>query len=112
MGKQDSMSERRNARRYDLSLPVVVRDGVAHHGQTRDISTRGVYLLMDERLEAGSTFDFTLTLPQEITGGSAVVVKAQGRVIRVDKKEEEGPNRLGVAAIIEKYEIVRAESTH
>jgi len=104
------MSERRNARRYDLALPVVVRDGIEHNGQTRDISTRGVYLMMDERLEPNSKFEFTLTLPQEITGGSSVLVQAQGRVIRVDSVEEDGPNRLGVAAVIEKYEIVRAES--
>ena len=103
------MSERRNARRYDLALPVVVRDGAPHSGQTRDISTRGVYLLMDDRLEPGSTFEFTLTLPHEITGTSSVMVQAQGRVIRVDTKEEEGPNRLGVAAVIEKYEIVRTD---
>ena len=106
------MSERRNARRYDLALPVVVRDGTQHAGHTRDISTRGVYLLMDDRLEPGSTFNFTLTLPQEITGGSSVHVQAQGRVIRVDSKDEQGPNRLGVAAVIEKYEIVRSEDTN
>jgi len=104
------MSERRNARRYDLALPVVVRDGSPHTGHTRDISTKGVYLLMDERLEPGSQFEFTLTLPQEITGTSSVLVQAHGRVIRVDSKNEEAPNRLGVAAVIEKYEIVRAES--
>lgn len=107
---QQSIADRRNARRYDLSLPVVVRDGAPHAGHTRDISTRGVYLLMDESLTAGSTFDFTLTLPEELTGGSAVVVQALGRVIRVDQVREEGPNRLGVAAVIEKYEIVRAEN--
>ncbi len=109
MGQQDSMAERRNARRYDLSLPVVVRDGAPHDGHTRDISTRGVYLMMDEKLAPGSTFDFALTLPEELTGGSAVVVQAHGRVIRVDELNQEGPNRLGVAAVIEKYEIVRAE---
>lgn len=103
------MTERRVARRYELSLPVVVRDGDKLNGQTRDISTRGVYFLMDEDLAAGTTLDFTLTLPQEITGGTAVLVRAQGRVIRVDKKESENKSRVGVAAVIEKYEIVRAE---
>ena len=45
------MTERRTARRYDLSLPVSVRLPInrepgAHDGQTRDISTRGVYFTM------------------------------------------------------------------
>ena len=106
------MSERRVARRYELSLPVIVRDGNNLNGQTRDISTRGVYFLMDEDLAPGTTMDFTLTLPQEITGGAAVLVRAQGRVVRVDKKMEENKQRMGVAAVIEKYEIVRAENTN
>lgn len=107
------MTERRVARRYELSLPVMVRDGDKLNGQTRDISTRGVYFLMNEDLAPGTTLDFTLTLPQEITGGTAVLVRAQGRVVRVDKvdkKETEDPARVGVAAVIEKYEIVRAEN--
>lgn len=107
------MTERRVARRYELSLPVMVRDGDKLNGQTRDISTRGVYFLMSEDLAPGTTLDFTLTLPQEITGGPAVLVRAQGRVVRVDKvdkKDIEDPARVGVAAVIEKYEIVRAEN--
>ncbi len=103
------MTERRNARRYDLTLPVVVRDGHEHGGKTRDVSTRGVYLLMDDGLEPGSSFSFTMTLPPEITGTTSVMVQAQGRVIRVDQREETTEPRLGIAAVIEKYEIVRAE---
>ena len=49
------MTERRTARRYDLSLPVNVRlpinrEPAAHNGQTRDISTRGVYFMMQKDL--------------------------------------------------------------
>ncbi len=109
------MSNRRLSHRYELSLPVVVREGIPENparlsGQTRDISTRGVYFLMDSDLEAGARLDLTLTLPAEITQGSAVLVKAQGRVIRTEKKSDNGVGRIGVAAAIERYEIVRAES--
>jgi hypothetical protein len=105
------MTERRTARRYELSLPVIVRTPVQdaaqpRNGQTRDISTRGVYFTFDEDLVAGSELDFMLTLPAEITRGTEVFIRAHGRVVRVDRDE----HRLGVAAVIEKYDIIRAET--
>jgi PilZ domain-containing protein len=109
------MTERRTARRYDLSLPVIIRIPVEDtsenkSGKTRDISTRGVYFTMDEQVEAGSELDITLTLPPEITQGTEVFVRAQGRVVRVEKRNGEGDLRLGVAAVIERYDIIRGEA--
>jgi hypothetical protein len=107
------MTERRTARRYDLSLPVVVREPLAkrmepREGRTRDISTRGLYFVIDEDLQAGSELDITLTLPAEITHGTDVLVRAQGRVVRVETLLEEGGADLGVAAVIERYDIIRS----
>lgn len=109
------MTERRAARRYELSLPVVVRTPVEekvepHNGQTRDISTRGVYFVIDHELAPGSELDFMLTLPTEITRGTEVFIRAQGKVVRVDRKEENGQQRVGVAAVIQKYDIIRTET--
>ncbi|HXJ05102.1 MAG TPA: PilZ domain-containing protein [Candidatus Acidoferrum sp.] len=109
------MTERRNSRRYDLSLPVIIRvptEGVADSqtGKTRDISTRGLYFVLDRDLEAGSELDITLTLPAEITPGGEVFVRALGRVVRVERRMEDGGSRMGVAALIERYDIVRGES--
>ncbi|MFY9751293.1 MAG: PilZ domain-containing protein [Candidatus Acidiferrales bacterium] len=111
------MTERRMARRYDLSLPVNVRLPInrepgSHSGQTRDISTRGVYFTMQKELVPGTEVDFTLTLPAEITRGSEVFVRAHGRVVRVDKQHEDEPSSIGVAAVIERYDIIRGEGTH
>jgi len=39
-----------------------------------------------------------------------VFVRAQGKVVRVEKRIEEGEHRLGIAAIIERYDIVRGET--
>ena len=112
------MTDRRIARRYELSLPVVVRApaerkqaGDSRSGRTRDISTRGIYFLIDEQLEPGSTLDFMLTLPAEATQGTEVFIHAQGKVVRVDRKPGEEVERVGVAAVIEKYDIIRAEPT-
>lgn len=109
------MTERRAARRYDLSLPVIIsmpldRRTESHKGRTRDISTRGVYFVIDQDLEAGSELDITLTLPAEITRGTEVLVRAQGKVVRVEKHEDDNSLRLGVAAVIERYDIIRGES--
>lgn len=109
------MTERRTARRYDLSLPVIIRmpldrQSEARRGRTRDISTRGVYFVIDQNLEAGSEVDITLTLAAEITRGTEVLVRAQGKVVRVEKHQEDNSIRLGVAAVIERYDIVRGES--
>jgi PilZ domain len=109
------MTERRAARRYDLSLPVIIRVPVeksegAKNGRTRDISTRGVYFTLDQDLESGTELDITLTLPAEITRGTEVFVRAQGRVIRVDRRNDDASKHVGVAAVIERYDIIRGET--
>jgi c-di-GMP-binding flagellar brake protein YcgR len=109
------MTERRTARRYDLSLPVSIRFAAEslinrQEGKTRDISTRGLYFVVPQDLEAGSDLDITLTLPAEITHGGDVIVRAQGKVVRIEPRLEDGESRLGVAAIIERYDIVRGQT--
>ncbi len=109
------MTERRTARRYDLSLPIIIRvpDERAmdsQQGKTRDISTRGLYFVVDQNLQAGSELDITLTLPAEITHGTEVFVRALGKVVRVEQRSEEGDLRMGVAAVIERYDIIRGQA--
>jgi len=111
--EMEAITERRNARRYDLSLPVVVRipSDLAglQSGETRDISTRGLYFTIEQDLETGSELDLTVTLPPELTHGEEVLVRAAGKVVRVDPRTAARNMCLGVAAIIERYDIVRGE---
>ena len=109
------MTERRTARRYDLSLPIIIRVPTeraldTQQGKTRDISTRGLYFVVEQNLEAGSELDITLTLPAEITHGTEVFVRALGKVVRMENRSEDGDNRMGVAAVIERYDIIRGEA--
>ncbi len=109
------MAERRNTRRYDLSLPVIIRVAAERaaaplEGKTRDISTRGLYFVFDRDLAAGSELDLMLRLPAEITNGSEVLVRAVGKVLRTEPRVEDGNTRMGVAAVIERYDIVRSEA--
>jgi hypothetical protein len=106
--------DRRSARRYDLSLPITVhkflpQQAEALAGLTRDISIRGVYFTTDHELMPGWKVDFTLRLPAEITHGTEVFIRARGNVVRAEKKKEDSTERAGVAAVIEKYEVVRAK---
>jgi c-di-GMP-binding flagellar brake protein YcgR len=109
------MTERRTARRYDLSLPIIIRVPAervldSQLGKTRDISTRGLYFVVNQNLESGSQLDITLTLPGEMTHGSEVFIRALGKVVRVERRMEDGDTRMGVAAVIERYDIVRGEA--
>lgn len=110
------MSERRGARRYDLSLPVMIRvpsQGYSEtqNGRTRDISTRGLYFVVDRGVRTGSDLDIMLTLPKEMTNGDEVLVKASGKIVRVESRLEDGNERQGVAAVIERYDIMRGTAT-
>ncbi|HEX8765131.1 MAG TPA: PilZ domain-containing protein [Candidatus Acidoferrum sp.] len=113
--KMGGMTERRTSRRYDLSLPILVRVPAektvdSQKGRTRDISPRGLYFVMDRDPQTGSRIDLVLTLPTEVTSGTEVLVHALGKVLRVEPRIEDGNTRMGVAAIIERYDIVREEA--
>src|SRR5258708_19986083 len=65
--RMGAMTERRIARRYDLSLPVIIRvpaERVAESqkGKTRDVSTRAVYFALHQNLQPRSHPNITLTL--------------------------------------------------
>lgn len=101
--------ERRAARRFSMMLPLKVRltaeNGITEKpGETRDVSFRGLYFTIEASVETGSSIEFVLTLPQQITLAGDVHIRCYGRVLRV-----EGQNgRRGVAARIERYEFLPA----
>jgi hypothetical protein len=77
------------------------------NGKTRDISTRGLYFVVDQDVREGSELDIMLTLPREMTNGDEVMVKASGKIVRVEPRLEDGNTRQGVAAVIQRYDIMR-----
>jgi hypothetical protein len=61
------MAERREVPRYPLSLPITVRvpalgSTCTCAGQTREVSTRGVYFRSGARPNPGDEIDVTITL--------------------------------------------------
>lgn len=107
--------ELRKAQRYKLSLPVRVQapieeDSGTGGGSTRDISTRGVYFLIQSDLKSGSKVNLMMRVPTEITGGTDVFINVVGEVVRVEELPERNGERIGVAAMIDEYEIVRSST--
>lgn len=102
------MDDRRTARRFLMNLPVeikgAVQAGQALAAQTRDVSFRGLYFVVDEEFESGSPIEFILTLPRELTLAGDVRIYCAGRVVRVEKPVPKG--NVGVAAIIDRYEFL------
>ncbi|HYX70710.1 MAG TPA: PilZ domain-containing protein [Terriglobales bacterium] len=98
--------ERRNTRRLALSLPLALHAASGRKPEvateTRDLSARGVYFLLDSSLQEGTSFEFTLTVPSEITLTESIQVRCRARVVRVQSEDD----KVGVAAVIEQYDFV------
>lgn len=102
-------TERRASRRFALNLPVMVRrpgDAGASElrAETRDVSFRGLYFLIEGSFEAGMPIEFVLTLPKEITLAGDVHIRCYGQVVRVEPLN----SHRGVAARIDRYEFLPA----
>ncbi|MGH9735842.1 MAG: PilZ domain-containing protein [Candidatus Acidiferrales bacterium] len=106
----DNGVDRRAARRFSMMLPVKVRFALSNNGlsetdgETRDVSFRGLYFLIEAALETGSSIEFVLTLPHQITMAGDVRIRCYGRVLRVEPQN----SRRGIAARIERYEFLPA----
>jgi hypothetical protein len=103
----ETEQEKRATRRFALRLPVSVsytENGAQERvAQTRDVSARGICFFVDSAIAAGSTIEFTLTLPPEITLTESIRVRCKGKVVRVDGG---GEGKVAVAAVIDEYEFL------
>jgi c-di-GMP-binding flagellar brake protein YcgR len=106
-----NMKERRKARRYSLCLPVTIRASIDNapmslHGETLDISTRGVYFTVGHELKVGMKLGLTMTVPPALADGMEVFILAVGKVVRVEKRREDGVQSVCIAAL-RRYEYFR-----
>ncbi len=111
-------ADRRTAQRFDMELPVELREPgpsgpVATATRTKDISYRGLYFELDREFDINSPIDVILTLPKEMTTTNEVRIHCVGRVVRVDHRTTGGladMGRVGVAAVIDRWDFLRPES--
>src|ERR1700737_3554842 len=100
---------RRASRRFTMTLPLTVRangpdGGIERQGQTRDVSFRGLYFMIDADFEPEGSIEFVLTLPREIPMAGDVHIRCSAQIIRVEPHN----SRRGIAARIDRYEFLPA----
>lgn len=107
------MSEARTGKRFPLELPIKIHrseENSDHAGTTGNLSAAGVYIKADASLEVGSTVEFEIALPPEMTGAKEdVVIQCRGRVVRTDDPPSgsSASEARGVACVIDSYDFVR-----
>ena len=105
-------SERREARRFNMNLPLRVLSREAKGSEltahTRDLSYQGLYFLAEADFQVGNEIEFVITLPQQVTQSGEVNIRCQGKIVRVEATEN---GRTGIAAKIARYEFIPAAAT-
>ncbi len=98
-----SPSERRQAARFRLSLPISWQGG---SGRTRDMSRTGAYFVADSAPAEGGMVSFSLTLLDRRLGVT-VPVSCLGQVVRVNPEGKE----WGIAVRFEQFAFERGTSS-
>jgi hypothetical protein len=107
------VSDARTGKRFPLELPIKIHgaeEAGEHSGITGNLSAAGVYIRADASLDVGSTVEFEIALPPEMTGAKdSVVIQCRGRVVRTDEPAAgSSPTEArGVACVIDSYDFVR-----
>jgi hypothetical protein len=101
--------DRRKAQRFPLELPLKVKWGengeaAQEPGTVRDISASGVYFLLHHELKPESKVEFYIRLKVEGAPEGGVLLHCVGSVVRVESRD---PERIGVAARIDRYRFLR-----
>lgn len=102
------VKDQRRSQRFQLTLPLTLIRGTRGEihtvGETRNLSSNGVYFVINEPIELGSILEFIVTMPKEISLTGPVRLLCKGKVTRVEQREQD---TVGVASTIERYEFRR-----
>jgi len=101
------MDTRRNAIRFPLELPALLRweeggETRLLHTQTKNMSSSGLYLMVSSDNQPHTQIDFEVQLPAEGEGTSGVLLRGKARLVRREELDQE---RVGIAGIIDHYEF-------
>ena len=83
------MGERRRGNRFNLSLPVELKDGT---GTTRDISSSGIFFETDKVLSVGEIIDLCVVFHDS-------TIQCKGLIVRVENFDD----NLGIAVEFTSY---------
>ena len=96
------MIEQRKNQRFDLRLPfeIVLGDRSRSQGETRNVSSSGVFFSAPVTFEVGESIEYYITLPKVVGSKIEVRVRCVGKVVRNEPES-------AFAATLERYEFVR-----
>jgi hypothetical protein len=102
------LDDRRRSERFNFGVPLTVQwtngsEQRKAQAVTQDVSSGGLYFFLPEAIPDGTAVEIEMTLPTNITLGTPVKVRCQGRIQRCVLKQGES---TGLATMIEKYEFV------
>ncbi|MGH9530722.1 MAG: PilZ domain-containing protein [Terriglobales bacterium] len=91
--------ERRAGERIPVRVPVTITatdTNLQATGQTRDLSSNGIFFYTDFPIQQGNKVEMVLILPPELTNGEKRWVCCQATVVRVE--DDADGSKHGVAA--------------
>ncbi len=99
--------ELRRDKRVSAKVPVTAKkksNGTVEElvGHTRDVSARGVFMYLSNRVAEGSELELVFPMPIGESPAEDTWVRCKARVLRVEKTDQ--GSRFGVAAVLESYE--------
>jgi hypothetical protein len=97
----EKRSSRRVRKHEKVPVKVLGNGKVDAVAELRDVSMRGVFLYLQNRVAEGSTLELVLPLPQEIMPGREDWIRCKCRVVRVETQDG---GEYGVAAVVEEFE--------
>lgn len=103
--------DRRTTRRFKMRLPMTLHwSNPLGRGEltaeTTEVSSKGIHFYTQQNVKVGTSVEFYMTLPHEITHAGPVRVRCMGRVVRSEPRED----RVSVAVAIDRYEFMRSET--
>lgn len=99
--------ERRARVRVLSQLPLSVKFGGIYEtmAEAANISARGMFFVLQQRLEIGSVVELIFRLPRRVIGLDGIWLRCPAEVVRVQDGLPEG--KLGIGARITSYEVFR-----
>ncbi|HDJ24274.1 MAG: PilZ domain-containing protein [Candidatus Aminicenantes bacterium] len=107
--------DRRREWRLELPLQVLVK-GTQPNGQPfeeitvlENISSTGAYFGLDAVLTIGTPLELVIDLPPKLTEGQKIQLQLQGRVVRLEKRENKDKAQGIALHFEEEYQFVTSD---
>ncbi|MGE5207423.1 MAG: PilZ domain-containing protein [Chlamydiota bacterium] len=99
--------ERRARVRVLSQLPLSVKFGGIYEtmAESANLSARGMFFVLQQRLEVGSVVELIFRLPRRVIGVDGVWLRCPAEVVRLQEGLPEG--KFGIGARITSYDVFR-----